>query len=123
MVNIFSNREDIVKRYSERRKNLSEEEAEDLLNCLLGYLKKITSDKETYAVKIGSLGFMYKKFSPERKKSKNLKMVSNHELIDKMIVELCINNDNRLNPLIRQSFLDKEYKGMSIEEIQDIQNA
>ncbi len=123
MSNVFSNREDIAKAYSEKRKNLPQEEAEDLLNCMLGYLKQVTSDKETYAVRLGTLGFMYRKFAPERKKSRGLSVTSNHELIDKMIVELSLNNDNRLNPLIRKSFLDKEYKGLSIEEIQDIQNA
>lgn len=123
MNNIFSNKEDIIEAYSEKRKNFPKEEVEDLFNCILSYLKQVTSDKETYAVRLGNLGFMYKKFKPERKKSKELKVTSNHELIDKMIVELSINNDTKMNPLVRKSFLDKEYKGLDIEEIQDIQNA
>lgn len=122
MSNVFSNREDIAKIYSEKRKNLPQEEVEDLLNCMLSYLKQVTSDKETYAVRVGGLGFMYRKFAPERKKSKNLTVTSSHELIDKMIIEVCTNNNTKMNPLIRKSFLDKEYKGMSIEEIQNIQN-
>lgn len=122
MHNIFSNREDLVKRYADRRKNISEEEVEDLLDCVLGYLKQVTSDNETYAVRIGNLGYMYQKFKPQQKKHRHLKHMNNHLLMDKMIVEVCTNNDTNRNPLIRNSFLDKEYKGMSFQEIEEIQN-
>lgn len=118
----FSNREDLIKAYSKRRKNLPEEEVEDLLNCMIGYLKQVTSDQETYAVKIGKLGYMYKKFKPIKDKSTNLKFNNNNTLVNKMVVEVCTNNDTNRNPLIRKSILDKEYEDYSIEEIEHIQN-
>lgn len=119
---IFSNREDWVKAYGKRRKSMPEDEIDDLIDCLFGYLKEVTKDKETYAVRIGELGFMYKKFKPELKKAKGSKIQSSHEKIDKMIVEVCTNNDNNRNPLIRKDYVKKQYKGMSIEEIQDYIN-
>jgi hypothetical protein len=119
---VFSNREDWVKAYGKRRKSMPEDEIDDLINCLFGYLKEVTKDKETYAVRIGELGFMYKKFKPELKKSKGSKIQSSHERIDKMIVEVCTNNDSNRNPLIRKDYVKKQYKGMSIEEIQDYIN-
>lgn len=119
---VFSNREDWVKAYGKRRKSMPEDEIDDLIDCLFGYLKEVTKDKETYAVRIGELGFMYKKFKPELKKSKGSKIQSSHERIDKMIVEVCTNNNSNRNPLIRKDYVKKQYKGMSIEEIQDYIN-
>lgn len=119
---VFSNREDWVKSYGEGRKNMPEEDIEDLIDCLFGYLKEVTKDKETYAVRIGELGFMYKKFKPELKKHKNLKIQSSRERMDKMIIEVCTNNDTNRNPLIRKDYVKKQYKGMSIKEIQDYIN-
>lgn len=122
MNSIFSTKEDIIKIYADKRKGIDEEDIEDLFDCLMGYLKQVTSDNETYAVRLGNLGYMYKKFKPEYKKYRNLKPMNKHDLIDDMLVEVCINNNNRQNPLVRESFLQKEYKGMSFEEIQEIQN-
>lgn len=54
-------REDLVKRYSQGRKNVSEKETDDLLRCFLEYLSKDMLKTDGYAYKFPSyLGKLYK---------------------------------------------------------------
>lgn len=117
---IFSSREDVARAYSNRRKNFPVEEAEDLLNCIIGYIKEKTKDKKTYAIKLGDLGYMHKKYDEETKTG--FEPQSNHTIIDKMVVESCMLKKHERNPLFQKTMLKKEYNNLTIKEIQDIQN-
>lgn len=117
---LFSNREDVVKIYSEKRKNFPIEEVDDLLDCMFEYLKEKVKDKETYAIKLGDLGYMYKKYREEKKTG--FAPQSSHTIIDKIIVEACMLKKKERNPLFQKTMLEKEYNNLSIKEIQNIQN-
>jgi hypothetical protein len=118
---VFSTREDLVRVYSESRKNFPEDEVEDLFNCMMGYLKTLTKDKETYAIKLGKLGFMHKRYKDEF--HTEYEPQSKHTIVDKMIVDLSFReNRNTYNPLTRATRLEVEYGDMKINEIEEIQN-
>lgn len=57
-------KEDIVKKYSQRRKNFPEDEVSDLLNCLLKFIKSKVAEKggETYAIELPSFLTLYKEY-------------------------------------------------------------
>ena len=56
-------KEDLIKRYAEGRKALSERDVADLLNCLVMYLKESANNIHSphYAFEIPQIGFLYRK--------------------------------------------------------------
>lgn len=54
-------KKDLCKAYSENRKNVTEEDAEDLLNCFFGYLEAETKKKDSgYVYEIPCFGNLYR---------------------------------------------------------------
>lgn len=56
--------DDISKNYANRRKNLEDEEAEDLARILVKYLKMLMNSNKHYAIKT-PIGIFTKSFDPE----------------------------------------------------------
>lgn len=54
-------KEDLIKAYAEKRKDISFEEVEDLVNSLISYLKKTCRSQDTYEIDLGYLGILHKK--------------------------------------------------------------
>lgn len=63
-------KEDIAREYVKGRKNMSEEEAIDLLDCVFKYIEQ-DDDPLAYAYKLPSLGIIYKNSPPEYQKINN----------------------------------------------------
>jgi len=115
----FLNREDIVNLYAGSRKALSEEDVEDLLECVIGYIKQETK-KDNYAIKIGSLGYMHRSFKKERKGRRTVR--SNMDMLNAMLVDICTNKTDT-HPLTKPNAIKRFYGNMTIEEIEKIQNS
>lgn len=112
--------EDVIKRYAEKRKPLSEEDVEDLYRCITGYIKKIVSEDNDYAIKIPRIGFLYKKFKKEDMK-RSIKM--DNSLINRIILDLALNEEKVKNLLVKKDLLERFYgKNFELREIQDFQN-
>lgn len=101
--------EDAIKEYTGKRKTLKEHELKDLYRCVLQYMKQL---KGEYAIKIPRLGTMYRQIQTE---------FDNHQtsLLDEMFLDRITNSGTKLD---RKSFLERKYKGMTLEEIQNYQN-
>lgn len=120
MANTFLDREDLVKKYAARRKEISEEEIDDLLDCVLSFVKKEAKNENNYAIRLGKLGFLHKDFRKERQGRKYPH--SNVSTVNNMLIDIFTNNPSTKHPLIRTDIVKRYYKGKTIEEIQDIQN-
>lgn len=59
--------DDVAKAYAEKRKNLSEKEAKDLIRCLVGFLKQDIKEMNEYAYQLPRLGTIYKSINHEKK--------------------------------------------------------
>lgn len=104
-------KEDLIKAYTEKRKDISYEEVEDLVNSLISYLKKTCRSQDTYEIDLGSVGILHKKIdynlfeTTDQSKSKVLNT--------KMMIQEALNSSSIFSP--------KEHK--TREEIQRHTNA
>lgn len=54
-------KEDLIKVYSDKRKGISYEEVEDLVNSMIVYLKNVCRSNDTYEIDLKSVGVLHKK--------------------------------------------------------------
>lgn len=118
----FYTREDLVKKYADKRKGLSEEEVEDLLDCVLGYLKTVTSGVNDYSVRIGKLGYLYKKYQDEMRYLTLTQKSHKRGMMNNMMLE-AVYSEGKWNPILRKDLLKRRFKNLEIEEIQNIVNS
>lgn len=60
----FATKEDLIKRYAKKRKGIDESEVEDLLDSILGYVKKQLSpytDSTEFAYRLENFGTFFEK--------------------------------------------------------------
>src|SRR6478609_8897546 len=101
--------EDVVKEYARKRKNLKTEEVDDLLRCLIKYLKNdIKYDKE-YAYEIPRIGMLYIPFETVEDGASAFSKTLNR--FDKIMFEKMM--DKSRNPL----FLKPRFEGIDLEEL------
>lgn len=101
--------EDVVKEYVGKRKNLKEKEMKDLYRCIIQYIREL---KGEYAIKIPRMGTLYRQIYTEFDNQHT-------SLLDEMFLDRLTNSGTKLD---RKSFLQRQFKGMSLEEIQRYQN-
>ena len=74
--------EDVVKKYADSRIALDEKDVEDLLRCMIKYIKWKVKDPTIYAFNLSNLGTIYKKFDfenpPKNEKTLYDKMLMNY---------------------------------------------
>lgn len=105
--------EDIINAYADKRKGMKRQEVEDLLRCLIGFLKNDIKYDKQYAYDIPSIGQLYIPF----------------KTVDDMITEKSINTD-RYDKIVFEYMLNihspvrrkGKFRGMTREEIQQKNN-
>jgi hypothetical protein len=105
-------KEDLIKAYSEKRKDISYSEVEDLVNSLVSYLKKTCRKQDTYEIELGSVGILHKKIDYDLYEAYDLS--KSKTLNTKMMIQEALNSNTIFSP-------KKENK--SREEIQRHTNA
>lgn len=107
-------KEDLIKAYAEKRKNISFEEVEDLVNSLISYLRKTCGSNDTYEVDLGLIGILHKKIDYDLYEKDDLSKLK--ALNTKMMVQEAIlrntkfspNKDNRTREEIQNHTNDEE---------------
>lgn len=111
-------KEDIIKAYADKRKNLSKEEVEDLLRCITLFLEKEFKKPNFTVYEIPNIGFLHKKidFSKLENMNKNT-LKEDNELIESAYL------DTTFKPIIvRKDMIENYYSGITKQELQKIQN-
>ena len=114
-------KEDLIKRVVSQRVTVGYEEIEDLINCLIKFVRYKTEQKEVYAIKLKYVGTMYRPLNEELEDktdfTDNTKMY--HILSDIFYNKAPHRGGNKL---IEKSLIERVYGGRCVEEIQQIQN-
>lgn len=103
---IFYLKEDLIREYAAKRKNLSEQEVKDLFNCLLKFIQFQTEHGDEYAIDIPRIGTLYKPFKKEDPYAPKF---------DKMMFEIMLNKRTKLNKKPR-------FEDTDLKELQEWQN-
>lgn len=106
-------KEDVIKAYAAKRKGMKNEEVEDLLNCLIGFLKNDVQYDKQYAYDIPSIGQLYMPFTYF--KEEITYMCQNRDRFDKIMFENMIGRSFIINR-------KDKFAGETKEEIQKLQN-
>lgn len=112
---VFYTKDDLAIAYSARRKNLKKEEALDLLEVLIKFLKKGIKEEKEYAFQLPGVGVLYRKWETEMDDPKITPR------FDRMMFDIMVKGRYR-NPLLLRNALDRIYPEMELEEIQYAQN-
>lgn len=111
-------KEDIIKAYSEKRKNLSKEEVEDLLRCLTLFLETEFKKPKFTAYEIPNIGFLHKKVDLSKLEVMNKNILKeDNEFIESLYL------DTTFSPIImRKDMVENYYSEITKQELQAIQN-
>lgn len=85
-------KEDLIKTYSDKRKNISYEEVEDVVNCIIQYIKEKTAEEDIIEMYLKNIGILhrlidydyYKEIDLSFNSKKNTKMMIAEALGDKL---------------------------------------
>lgn len=116
-------KDDVVETYAKGRKNMPKKEAEDLLNCLLSYMRHITRSDEHYAIKIPNIGFLYTKDTVQRE-NRYITDMTNNTFLSKMFIEKCYETNTKrgYSLLDREGFFNAKSTREELKKIQENQN-
>lgn len=114
-------KEDLIKRVVSQRVTVDYEEIEDLLNCLIKFIKHKTKQKEVYAIDFKYIGKLYK---PLEEEIKNKTDLTDNTRMYNILTDIFYNKSKQRggNILIEADIMQRRYGDMGIEEIQQIQN-
>jgi len=116
-------KDDVVEIYSKRRKNFPKRDVEDLLDCMISFMKNKIKEEEHYAIKIPRFGYMYTKDTWQRNNSYITDM-TNNKFLSNMFIEMCYETDTPygVSLLQRKEPMQTQFGHMTLEEIQENQN-
>ena len=114
-------KEDLIKRVVAQRVTVDYEEIEDLLNCLIKFIKYKTRQKEVYAIDFKYIGKLYK---PLEEEIKNKTDLTDNTRMYNILTDIFYNKSKQRggNILIEADIMQRRYGNIDIEEIQQIQN-
>jgi hypothetical protein len=111
-------KQDVIDSYKEKRKGLSKEDIEDLLNCAVLFLEASAKENKLSAIEIPNIGYLHKKVDFIELNSTST-AISNS---DRDFVKSAYIN-TRFSPLVtRKDLLFSYYPNTTLEELQKIQN-
>lgn len=116
-------KDDIIRKYADKRKALEYKDVEDLLNCLVKFMQAKQND-DVYAFRIPSIGVMYRPIYLEDDKQSDKRFHT--ERVMMMLKDVFFNEnfpkERTPSPLMQESKLEKLYGEITNEELQDFQN-
>lgn len=84
-------KEDLIKSYSDKRKNISYEEVEDVLNCIMQYLKEKTAEEDIIEICLKNIGILHRIVDYDY--YKELDISFNSKKNTKMMIAEALGND------------------------------
>jgi hypothetical protein len=111
-------KEDVAKAYSDKRKNLTEEDAKELLRCITGYIQK---QKDCETIDIPRIGELYKKKQPFSEDSVR-KFTTRFTKYDEEFINVAYKKVSELDFLYEPTKVEKYYEGYSKMDLQEYQN-
>lgn len=96
--------DDLVRMYANKRKDIHEDEVEDLLKAMVEYIKVRTKSGDCYAINIPRVGILYR------------------EMISKDPLFYLEENLNVHSIINKTDLIKKDYGNRTKEEIQEISN-
>ena len=114
-------KEDLIKRVVAQRVTVGYEEIEDLVNCLIKFIRYKTEQKEVYAIRLKYVGTMYRPLNEELEDKTDFTDNTKMYLI---LSDIFYNKAPHRggNKLIEKSLIERVYGGRCVEEIQKLQN-
>ena len=84
-------KEDLIKTYADKRKDISYEEVEDLLNSMISYIKEKTAEVETTEIYLKNVGTLHRIIEHEYYKEVDISF--NSKKNTKMMIAEALGND------------------------------
>lgn len=111
-------KEDLAKAYADRRSNMNEHEALELIRCLTGFLQSLKQEQTIELPRIGSLYKKQKPFSEDSERKFSSKILP----YDEDIVRLAYKRVREIDFLYEPTKVEKYYDGFSKIDLQEYQN-